>query len=220
MVDLYAILGVKPDATPEQVTKAYRKRARATHPDRGGDREEFEQVATAYAVLSDPTRRAHYDATGEVGDDPQQPIVQLIAEMMLQAVEMMVENAKTPEYTNVLGLIRTHLKGHIENESVFIQKLRLAETMLKRSQGRYGIAAKDTKAPADLLEGLTSAHLRNLKAQIAEHEAAKKLKVEALGLLKNYTYRCDEQGQWGFGPVMPDGLKQALGFKKIIMEHP
>ena len=55
---LYDDLGVRKDATPDEIKRAYRKRARDTHPDKpGGDKEHFQKVAKAYALLSDDTRR-------------------------------------------------------------------------------------------------------------------------------------------------------------------
>lgn len=67
MADLYAILGVSPDATPDEIKRAYRRKARELHPDTGGDEEAFKEVQHAYHVLSDPDRRARYDRFGDEG---------------------------------------------------------------------------------------------------------------------------------------------------------
>lgn len=45
----HAVLGVRPDATPGEIRAAWRRAARATHPDRGGDAAEFAIVASAHA---------------------------------------------------------------------------------------------------------------------------------------------------------------------------
>lgn len=67
--DYYRILGVKRDASPEEIRRAYRKLAMQYHPDRNpGDRqaeERFKEINEAYQVLSDPQKRAHYDRLGE-----------------------------------------------------------------------------------------------------------------------------------------------------------
>jgi molecular chaperone DnaJ len=59
--DYYAALGVAKDATAAEIKKAYRKLARDLHPDKGGDEQRFKEVSEAYAVLSDPQKRAEYD---------------------------------------------------------------------------------------------------------------------------------------------------------------
>ncbi|WP_127479547.1 molecular chaperone DnaJ [Nocardioides pantholopis] len=63
--DFYAELGVSKDATAEEIKKAYRKLARANHPDSNpGDtakHEKFKSVAEAYDVIGDPDKRAKYD---------------------------------------------------------------------------------------------------------------------------------------------------------------
>ena len=59
--DHYAALGIQETADASDVRRAYKKRALQTHPDKGGDEEEFKRVGAAYAVLSDPEKRRDYD---------------------------------------------------------------------------------------------------------------------------------------------------------------
>jgi molecular chaperone DnaJ len=72
--DLYEILGVARNASPEEVKKAYRRLAKQYHPDanQGTEAEErIREINAAYAILSDPEKRARYDRYGMAGIDPQ-----------------------------------------------------------------------------------------------------------------------------------------------------
>jgi molecular chaperone DnaJ len=64
--DFYAVLGVSPDASADEVKKAYRKLARQHHPDanagNANSERRFKEVGEAYSVLSDPEQRQQYDA--------------------------------------------------------------------------------------------------------------------------------------------------------------
>ena len=72
--DYYEVLGVKKDASADEIKKAYRKAAMKYHPDRNpGDKEaeaKFKEVGEAYEVLSDDGKRSRYDQFGFAGVDP------------------------------------------------------------------------------------------------------------------------------------------------------
>ncbi len=61
MTDYYQTLGVHKGANPEEIKYAFRKMAAQHHPDRGGDTSVFQEVQAAYAILSDPEKKAQYD---------------------------------------------------------------------------------------------------------------------------------------------------------------
>ena len=71
--DYYEILGVKRDAKPEEIKKAYRRLARKYHPDvNPGDKaseERFKLTTEAHDVLSDPKKRKVYDRFGEYSEN-------------------------------------------------------------------------------------------------------------------------------------------------------
>lgn len=77
--DYYSILGVKRDAKPDEIKKAYRRLARKYHPDvNPGDKvaeEKFKEIQEAYDVLSDEKKRKVYDRFGYYSDnlDPDSP---------------------------------------------------------------------------------------------------------------------------------------------------
>ncbi len=72
--DLYAILGVSKNATPDEMKAAFRSKAKEIHPDKFQDatekkhaEEKFKELGEAYSILNDPEKKQKYDAYGYEG---------------------------------------------------------------------------------------------------------------------------------------------------------
>ncbi|EEH42143.1 uncharacterized protein PADG_06963 [Paracoccidioides brasiliensis Pb18] len=73
-INPYEVLGVDEAATADQIKSAYRKQALKHHPDKApptakeSAHKKFQELAFAYAILSDPRRRRRYDTTGSTAE--------------------------------------------------------------------------------------------------------------------------------------------------------
>lgn len=82
----YETLGVEPHASAEEIKKAYRAKARKSHPDLGGDKESFSRVLTAFNVLSDPGKRERYDKTGDDSEQRMPGAQEILGAMIMEAM--------------------------------------------------------------------------------------------------------------------------------------
>lgn len=76
---LYEVLGVAPDASAEELRAAHRERVRRLHPDvASGEAAAMRALNEAWAILSDPERRAAYDrSSGGRGPEPPAPRIRI-----------------------------------------------------------------------------------------------------------------------------------------------
>lgn len=65
--DYYEVLGVKKNASADEIKKSFRRSAVEHHPDRGGDEAKFKEINEAYEVLKDTEKRKRYDQFGHAG---------------------------------------------------------------------------------------------------------------------------------------------------------
>lgn len=104
--DLYEVLGVARDVSPDALKSAYRKLARQYHPDvnpNNPDAEDrFKEIGFAYSILSDADKRAQYDRYGSVDEVPQDPFFggsggfQDLFEMFFGAAQQQQQRRRAP----------------------------------------------------------------------------------------------------------------------------
>jgi DnaJ family protein A protein 2 len=61
MKDYYQILGINRNSTEEEIKQAFRNLAKTHHPDKGGNKEKFQELQEAYDTLTDPNKKQVYD---------------------------------------------------------------------------------------------------------------------------------------------------------------
>lgn len=67
MKDYFSTLGVAPNASDDEIKKAYKKLAMKHHPDRGGDQAKFQEIQEAYDTLTTPDKRAQWEHEKQFG---------------------------------------------------------------------------------------------------------------------------------------------------------
>lgn len=198
--DLYQTLGLDKDAkpSPADIRKAARKRQKATHPDApGGDKAEFQRVQTALAVLGDPDRRAHYDATGETQEKPKferAAAIQCITTELNLLVSAFVtggfEPKDDPTRIDVMARIRKKLREDIATGrgSVDIGQQHIAA--LRKTAARFKL--KTDAGDGDPIADFFAEEVAKAEAQIANIEDSIRVHGIALKMLEGYRFEWDK----------------------------
>ena len=196
-LDPYEELGVPRDADRAAVRRAYRRRAKETHPDAdGGSADAFKRTRTALSVLLDPARRERFDSTGDVEDDKpdnaRSAALQVISKHLgdiLNAftASQLQDRARDPRTRDVLAEMRGAIGAEIakgrEAIEVGARMVRFYEDMA----ARFKEPEKDAflrRAAEDAARQAQEQRDR-LREQVATHE-------KALELLKDRGFRWDE----------------------------
>ena len=195
MSDLYSVLGVRKNASLKSITKAFRKKALESHPDRGGDRAEFEKVQLAFDVLSDPGKRKRYDETGEIprrGADPAQSMMfQVIAGAFNNVVNHLIETGTRPRHHNLRDRV---IEVVTMNRGTLLQRLAVQKKalgILQEALGRF-------KSEDGFMDDMVRNQEVFCRRTIAEVEEGIKANDQALDYLRNVTFEWDSEFTNGF----------------------
>lgn len=203
---LYDILEVPPGASIKEIRRMYRVKAMQHHPDRGGDSEAFNKVQHAYEVLSDPDRRARYDASGDLEADPMEKLRQEAITAMLQAVtaklQSMIkeldgssslwEHMNKPKLGDPFQMVREDVNATIEGNQEQLRKLALEHRNLQRLACRL---RRRGEGP-NLVLGHVEQILHGMELSRERGERTIKLCYAVLDELANYEFS-DEQNLLG-----------------------
>jgi len=150
----YEVLGVGKDADKETLKRAYRKRSRETHPDRGGSNEEFREVSTAFAVLSDPERRRRYEETGDESERIVDSWRKVLAGEFVAVVQEVVTSGKA-DTSDLVEQVRRRLRTKCQEAENSLNNMKRAEDGLRS-------VIKRLKDPKGLLVSVLDGQLAGL----------------------------------------------------------
>lgn len=199
MKTLYEVLGVRPDASADQVTKAYRKRARRLHPDANpGDPEaevRFKELTEAYEVLRDPERRAVYDRTGEVPKAKrphaeENELLMVLIPCLGSTLEYVQKRWRALSRVDLVAELKRVIRSRREE----LERQRAdAEACIRfTSEGLGRSFLKDGADEENLLDAALRRQVRQAEEVRDQIAAELDRLTRALGLLDRYGYRQDK----------------------------
>lgn len=187
MTDLYKVLGVERDATRDKVRRAYKKLAMENHPDRGGDKKQFQLIKLADDVLSDEARRRQYDATGEFENKPVDNAFAELSAYLMSVIDGLMASALDQGIDPLSGdfvfQMRAAIAGDKTATGKAVQKLKRGARDYKRLAKRFRTNNKENKL-TEMVEG----RVRSLEDRIRNAERKLELSKRAQEFLADYTF--------------------------------
>jgi curved DNA-binding protein CbpA len=168
----YEVLGVDPKAGAEEIRRAHRKKARETHPDRDGSKEEFSLVQKSYETLIDPDRRRDYDETGTDERPGANAWVSIVAQVMLGAIEKgnVKERNLVKEAIQSVNNALAECARHTQINSNVVAKFDEVLNRLTEPDGHLARILEGEKAKAE------DCNVQNVKQRIVHEQALEYLK--------------------------------------------
>jgi curved DNA-binding protein CbpA len=143
--DLYQILGVRRAASQGEIQRAYRRKAKTSHPDGGGSVEAFSEISTAYTVLADPNRRKRYDGSGEIELARPNNLDVSAIEVIAQKLGLIIHAEHDVTSVDLAALIEQAIREDIAERNAGISSLRRA---IARARRIRDITWSGTRSPS------------------------------------------------------------------------
>lgn len=202
--DHYEVLGLDRTATREDVRLAYRRLARTLHPDAGGGLEAFRALQEAHHHLSDPGRRAFYDALG-VNQASE-------AHRETEAAELAFEHltkalAADPEVRGDL------VKAAVQLARGALREIARNRDTVERDIKRFRKAAAKLRrrgVKRDRLRLMLEARIREREAHLRTAAPVLDLHLRAIAVLEDYEFDVD--------PAAPAGGALGAALSKSIFD--
>lgn len=200
--DLYAHLNIPRDASAADIRRAYRARSKQTHPDAGGSEEEFAITTKALSVLTDPVRRARYDATGNADDatpdntasERAQLLVQLFDAVCAAGAKANLQPWQFDVADGMRELCAKQIAESHRNRAQAEKNLAAAEKIVGRFKRKSQRRGRPTEGD-NLLDRLMQGRCDPFRQQIRQiDEAIAKFEAVA-ALLQDYDFSYDLDAQ-------------------------
>jgi curved DNA-binding protein CbpA len=185
MIDLYRLLGIKRGASKEDVRKAYRRKAKIVHPDKGGSAAAFSALTMAHEVLTDPKRRAKYDATGEVEQAKPDNFDGSAIEVIAQKLGLLIHAEQELTGLDIGALIEQSIRDDIARRRASIAEQSRA---IERAAKLRARVRRKAEGADNMLARVLDWHERSSKDHIKKNEEAVASMERALEILDGYLF--------------------------------
>lgn len=184
--DPYEILGIGRDADDAAIRNAFRRLAKESHPDSGGDAEAFLLCQKAQDLLLDPLRRKVFDATGY---DPDLADARDIEGLMLieKLVNDIVLDEREPGTFDPLEKMRATLKNDIRKARFHMREMEGHGSRVGRHLTRLG-----RRSGADVLGHMLRARMEAIAKAVEDAGRQIKANERAIEMLEAYSYETDD----------------------------
>lgn len=189
MTDLYAALNVAKDANAAEVHAAYRKAAKSAHPDAGGTRDKFALVKLARDTLTNEPRRAKYDKTGEVEENPidqgRAQVLEMLSAGLDIALAKLYDRAKPPIQSDMSRLTKEAIGEMRRKWTDERSELRKNVERSQELSGRWSAKGEN------VMEMIVAHRVKYLQTCIASLDQRIECSDRALGMLDSASFRFD-----------------------------
>lgn len=185
MTSLYTILDVENEASPEDIKKAYRKKAQAHHPDKeGGDEELFKEIQKAYEILSDANKRKHYDETGEESkDNLNNEVIESLIGIVLNVIQ-----GNDVKRNNILATAITLVNRQQDTHRSKRKQAKLEHERLVEAARRITCV----KGKENILKLAIESQANRIKLAMREIDKVLAIGEEILVVIADYSYETDQ----------------------------
>lgn len=211
MPNLYEILDIERTATADEIKAAYRRKSKVLHPNAGGaaSKEAFLELKNAYDVLRSPSRRQHYDETGETQNEKAHNdhkfALELIRTMMETAIGQVLSFPTDEIYNNPIEVMTGVIEQHIQTIAQDIANKRGEIVRLVKLAKRFGASEGQP-----VLAMMVEYRIGNLERSVEGGETQIRHHRSALDILALQTFKPDRQPQWT-QPFGGPGQQQQIG---------
>lgn len=186
---LYEILGLKRDATKEEIDAAKKLKAKELHPDKqGGDEEEFTAMMNAHKLLSDDNARDRYDRTGQTNNKPsfEDQFMVIVNGVMANIIAQ-----PFPQQIDIIETFKKNIKANIEAAEIAMDTTDVTATKIIEVQKRLKYKGKGRNVIMDSLD------LQLDQCNIDRNTAEDQLEFgkKAYDFIKDYDCEVDIQEQ-------------------------
>lgn len=193
--DLYSHLDIPRDADAAAVRRAYRKRAKRDHPDAGGSRDSFALTRLAHDILSDASRRAKYDSTGDTSEtsplNAHAEAVGCIVELFNITLANCAKAARDPLHLNIAREIEKLAAASLVEIEKQRAQLRAGRAHNERFLGRFKLRGAKAKSTANLLDQIMRSRLKPFDDQISQLDAKELIFKAAITMIADYDFTAD-----------------------------